>query len=152
MIHLKCTLKISSTSINDLFDGNIGDFLEQDTIVLNGIRRLLDSQFARLSSLEQIIMYWLAINRSWISIPDLVKDITPVVHQTKILKAIESLHRRSLVEKRSSKYTQQLMVMDYTKERLIEGITDESIDQKISLFNDDTLLKKAFKEHIAKIL
>ncbi|MEO0968209.1 MAG: NB-ARC domain-containing protein [Cyanobacteria bacterium J06639_18] len=145
-------LKISSTSINDLFDGKISDFLEQDTIVLNGIRRLLDSQFARLSSLEQIIMYWLAINRSWISIPDLVKDITPVVHQTKILKAIESLHRRSLVEKRSSKYTQQLMVMDYTKERLIEGITDESIDQKISLFNDDTLLKKAFKDHVAKIL
>ncbi len=101
---------------------------------------------------EQIIMYWLAINRSWISIPDLVKDITPVVHQKKILKAIESLHRRSLVEKRSSKYTQQLMIMDYSKELLIEGITDESINQKVSLFSDDTLLKKAFKDYVTKIL
>ncbi len=145
-------LKIASTSINDLFDGEIGDFLEQDTIVLNGIRRLLDSQFARLSSLEQIIMYWLAINRSWTSISDLVKDITPVVHKTNILKAIESLRRRSLVEKRSSKYTQQLMVMDYTRERLIEGITDESISQKISLFSNDRLLKQAFRDYVAKIL
>ena len=145
-------LKIASNSTNDLFDGEIGNFLEQDTIVLNGIRRLLDSQFARLSSLEQIIMYWLAINRSWTSICDLVKDITPVVHKTSILKAMESLCRRSLVEKRSSKYTQQLMVMEYIRERLIEEITDESISQKISLFNNDALLKQAFKDYAAKIL
>ena len=145
-------LKIASTSINDLFDGEIAHFLEQDTIVLNGIRRLLDSQFARLSLLEQIIMYWLAINRSWTSISDLVKDITPVVHKTSILKAMESLCRRSLVEKRSSKYTQQLMVMEYTRERLIEDITDESISHKISLFSNDRLLKQAFKDYIAKNL
>lgn len=145
-------LKIASTSINELFDGDIADFLEQDTIVLNGIRRLLDSQFARLSSLEQIIMYWLAINRGWTSISDLVQGITPVVHKTNILKGIESLCRRSLVEKRSSKYTQQSMVMEYTKERLIEGITEESISQKISLFSSDTLLKEAFKDYVAKIL
>lgn len=145
-------LKIASTSISDLFDGDIADFLEQDTIVLNGIRRLLDSQFARLSSLEQIIMYWLAINRSWTSISDLVKDITPVVYKTSILKAIESLCRRSIVEKRSGKYTQQLMVMEYTKERLIEGITEGSISQKISLFGCDTLLKEAFKDYVIKIL
>lgn len=145
-------LKIASASINDLFDGEIAHFLEQDTIVLNGIRRLLDSQFARLSSLEQIIMYWLTINRSWTSISDLVKDITPTVHKTSILKAMESLCRRSLVEQRSSKYTQQLMVMEYTKERLIEDIAEESVSQKISLFSNNILLKQTFKDYVSKIL
>jgi hypothetical protein len=46
-------LKIVATSIKDLFDGEIGKFLEQDTTVFNGIRRLLEEQFNRLSPLEQ---------------------------------------------------------------------------------------------------
>ena len=145
-------LKIASTSINDLFDGDIAHFLEQDTIVLNGIRHLLDSQFARLSSLEQIIMYCLAINRTWTSIPDIVNNITPNFHRTSILKAIESLCRRSLIEQRSSKYTQQSMVMEYTKERLRGKITDESISEKTSLFSSNTLLKNTFQDYVSKII
>lgn len=45
-------LKIISTSIRDLFEGNIGDFLACDTFLFNGVRRLLDEQFNRLSQLE----------------------------------------------------------------------------------------------------
>ena len=46
-------LKIVATSIQDLFDGDIAEFLDQKIAVFNGIRRLLDGQFNRLSALEQ---------------------------------------------------------------------------------------------------
>lgn len=52
-------LKIAVASILDLFDQDIVDFLNQHTVVFNGIRHLLDQQFARLDSLERQVMYWL---------------------------------------------------------------------------------------------
>ncbi|MEA5448638.1 hypothetical protein VB780_08685 [Leptolyngbya sp. CCNP1308] len=54
-------LNLVASTIQDLFDGDIAPFLAQETVVFNGIRRLLNQQFARLSGLEQTIMTWLAI-------------------------------------------------------------------------------------------
>ena len=118
-------LKIVATSIQELFEGEIGEFLAQDTAVFNGIQRLLDQQFNRLSSLEETIMYWLAINREWTKISELAADIFPVVSKPKLLEALESLRWRSLIEKQSGSYTQQPVVMEYVTERLIEQITRE---------------------------
>ncbi|MDJ0535602.1 MAG: WD40 repeat domain-containing protein, partial [Xenococcaceae cyanobacterium MO_207.B15] len=118
-------LKIVATSIQELFNGEIGEFLEQDTAVFNGIQRLLDQQFNRLSPLEKTIMYWLAINREWTKISELAADIVPSVSKPKLLEALESLRWRSLIEKQSGSYTQQPVVMEYITERLIEQITRE---------------------------
>jgi hypothetical protein len=59
-----------ATSIQSLFHGKIAAFLHTETPVFNGVRRLLDQQFERLSALEQTIMFWLAINREWTAIAD----------------------------------------------------------------------------------
>nr|MDJ0577749.1 NB-ARC domain-containing protein [Xenococcaceae cyanobacterium MO_234.B1] len=118
-------LKIVATSIQELFDGEIGVFLEQDTAVFNGIQKLLDQQLNRLSPLEQTIMYWLAINREWTKISELAADIVPSVSQPKLLEALESLRWRSLIEKQVGSYTQQPVVMEYVTERLIEQVTRE---------------------------
>ncbi|MFN6566995.1 hypothetical protein [Dendronalium sp. ChiSLP03b] len=92
-------LKIVATSICDLFDGKIKEFLEQETVVFNGIRRLLDQQCQRLFPLEESIMCWLAINREWTTISELQADIIPTVSKGEILEALESLSWRSLIEK-----------------------------------------------------
>ncbi|MDJ0596415.1 MAG: NB-ARC domain-containing protein [Pleurocapsa sp. MO_226.B13] len=118
-------LKIVATSIQELFDGEIGEFLEQDTVVFNGIQKLLDRQFDRLSPLEQAIVYWLAINREWTNISELAADIVPVVSKSKLLEALESLRWRSLIEKQSGSYTQQPVVMEYVTEHLIEQLVEE---------------------------
>ena len=118
-------LKIVATSIQELFDGEIGEFLEQDTAVFNGIQILLDQQFNRLSPLEQTIMYWLAINQEWTKISELAADIVPAVSKPKLLEALESLRWRSLIEKQVGSYTQQPVVMEYVTERLIEQVTRE---------------------------
>jgi WD40 repeat protein len=118
-------LKIVSTSIKDLFDGNIAEFLAQGTPVFNGIRRLLDQQFQRLSKLEKDLMYWIAINRDWVSIAQLQADFIPLISKPKLLETMESLVWRSLVEQSASGFTQQPVVMEYMTERLIEQVYEE---------------------------
>ena len=64
-------LKLVATTIQELFDGDIAEFLSQETIAFEGVRDLLDQHFNRLSELEQSVMYWLAINREPVSVQEL---------------------------------------------------------------------------------
>jgi WD40 repeat protein len=141
-------LKIIATTIVDLFGGDIATFLAEDTLIFNGIRRLLDSQFERLTALEQTVMYWLAINREWTSIAELQTDILPPVSKAKLLEALEGLSRRSLIEQQVNQYTQQPVVMEYVTERLTTKIVDELKDLKLSLFADYALIKTTVKDYI----
>ena len=118
-------LKIVATSIRDLFDGDIGEFLDQGTSIFNGIRRLLDQQFDRLSDLEQQVMYWLAVNREWVSVGQLYSDMMPTVSKANLLEVLENLDRRSLIEHSSLGFTQQPVVMEYATDRLIEQVFTE---------------------------
>jgi hypothetical protein len=56
-------LRIVAQTIAELFGGEIGPFLEEDTLVFGSIADLLDEQVTRLSTLEQTVLYWLAIVR-----------------------------------------------------------------------------------------
>jgi YD repeat-containing protein len=120
-------LKIVATSIRELFGGNIDAFVQEETTVFNGIRRLLDQQYQRLVPLEQQIMGWLAIDRDWVTIADLQADIVPAIPKQRLLETLESLARRSLIEQTQARFTQQPVVMEYVTERLIEQISDEII-------------------------
>ncbi|WP_019506832.1 NB-ARC domain-containing protein [Pleurocapsa sp. PCC 7319] len=144
-------LKIVATSIQDLFDGEIGEFLAQDTTVFNSIQKLLDQQFERLAPLEKTIMYWLAINREWTTIAELIEDIVPTVSRGDLLEALESLIWRSLIEKQAGSYTQQPVVMEYVTKRLIEQIYHEVIEASCSnlpLFYSHALLKTTVKDYV----
>jgi hypothetical protein len=134
-------LKIVATSIYDLFNGDIEEFLKQDTLIFNGIRRLLDEQFNRLSQLEQSIMYWLAINREWTSIADLRDDIVPCVSTAELLEALEGLNGRSLIETDSSYYTLQPLVMEYITNKLTKQMADELTTKELSFFIRYALIK-----------
>jgi WD40 repeat protein len=141
-------LKIVATSIRDLFEGSIAEFLKEDTFIFNGVRRLLDQQFARLSQLEQSIMYWLAINRDWTTVAELYEDIVPTASKAKLLESLESLSWRSLIEKRSRQYMQQPVIMEYIAEQLIEKIAAELQTCDLNLFVRHALLKTTQKEYI----
>jgi len=141
-------LKIVSTSIQDLFDGNISEFLAQDTPLFNGVRRLLDQQFNRLSPNEQTIMYWLAINREWTTVSELYEDICPPISRAKLLETLEALSWRNLIEKQSGSYTQQPVVMEYVSDRLTETIAEELLRKNFSLFINYALLKTNVKDYI----
>ncbi len=143
-------LKIVATSIQDLFGGDIAIFLAEDVTVFNSIQRLLKQQFERLSPLEKTIMYWLAINREWTTISELLEDIIPAVSKANLLEALESLIWRSLIEKQAGSYTQQPVVMEYLTERLIEEVTREiaQASSPLSLFCTNALIEATAKDYV----
>ncbi|MGP1384817.1 MAG: eIF2A-related protein [Thainema sp.] len=141
-------LKIVTSSIQDLFSGEIEPFLEQETILFNGIRRLLDQQFGRLSELEESVMYWLAINREWASITVLHEDIVPPVSRNHLLEALESLSWRSLIEKRAGSYTLQPVVMEYVTDALVERMSSEFISGDLVFCDRYALIKTTVKDYI----
>jgi WD40 repeat protein len=141
-------LKIVATSIQDLFKGDIGEFLKEDTFVFNGLRRLLDQQFHRLSALEQSIMYWLSINRDWISIAELQEDLVALPSKANLLEALESLKWRSFIESQAGRYTQQSVVMEYVTDQFIEKIVTELESANPSLLLSHALIKATVEEYV----
>jgi hypothetical protein len=147
-------LKIAATSMLDLFDGRISNFLQEGTTVFNGVRNLLDNQFQRLSSLEQEVMYWTCINREAVGAADLQRDIIPAVSKADLLESLESLTWRSLIEKgktaiaSSATFTQQPVVMEYMTNRLVEAICQEIKTGDINLLNRYALIKFTAKDYI----
>ena len=141
-------LKIVATTIQELFDGQISQFLEQGTIIFGDISDLLTQQFDRLSSLEQQIMFWLAINRDWMNLAELQADIVPAMSTRSQMEALESLQARSLIEKNATQFTQQPVVMEYIIERLIERVCQEINTDEIQWFNRYALIKAQAKDYI----
>ncbi|MEM8612926.1 MAG: BTAD domain-containing putative transcriptional regulator [Cyanobacteria bacterium P01_H01_bin.105] len=144
-------LKIVATSINSLFEGNIGLFLAEDTLLFNGAKQLLDQHFERLTSLETKLMVWLAINRDWTSIADLMTDIYPPCSKSQLLETLESLSWRSLIEQQGKTYTQQPVVMEYVTEHLITQISAELIEgivENLAFLDSYALIKTTTKDYI----
>ncbi|WP_424101238.1 NB-ARC domain-containing protein [Moorena producens] len=141
-------LKIVATTIYELFDGDVAQFLEEGTIVFGDISDLMDQQFNRLSTLEQQVMYWLTINREWVSFKELQRDIIPAVSFKHLLETLESLQLRSLIEKTSGKFTQQPVVMEYVSDRLIEQIFCEIQTGEIALLERCALIKAQAKDYL----
>jgi WD40 repeat protein len=141
-------LKIISTSIVEIFNGRITEFFEQSTTVFNGIRMLLERQFERLSSIEQQVMFWLAIDREWVSVGDLQTDLLPAVSTSQLLEALEYLQGRSLIEVQGGRFTQQPVVMEYAIDRLLVSVRAEICSQKPKLFLAYALMKAQSKDYV----
>jgi hypothetical protein len=130
-------LKIVATTVYDLFSNNIAEFLKEmkeASAAYGDIRTLLDTQFNRLSELEQHVMYRLALRREYISLTDIKSDVKnnakTLDAESKILEIIESLLRRSLIEKErnTNRFGQQSVVMEYIIDRYIEQATYDISD------------------------
>lgn len=147
-------LKIISTTIKDLFNNSIADFFAQPAIIFGGIRELIEGQFNRLSELEQSVMYWLVINREPVTIAELSLDIVSLNSQPKLIEALESLIRRSLIEKSRDVisgtliFTLQNVVMEYVTDKLKEKVISEINQGKFELFNSHALIKATVNDYI----
>jgi WD40 repeat protein len=141
-------LKIVATTIQELFNGDINQFLAQGIVVFGDICDLLEQQFNRLSIFERHIMYWLAINREWVSLGELAEDIVPSPNHKALLDALASLQRRSLIENTSAQFTQQPVVMEYVIDKFIDEVSQELIRGAITLFHTHALLKASSKDYL----
>ena len=150
-------LKIVATTIRELFNGNVADFLRQNTAIFGDIRELLDEQFNRSIAIEKKMMYWLAINREPITLAQIEEDLVGSISQFELLEGIESLSRRCLIdrieknvmiEKAQVCFTLQSVVMEYVTSRLIDNVCREIKDCNLKLFRFHALMKATAKDYI----
>jgi WD40 repeat protein/DNA-binding XRE family transcriptional regulator len=115
-------LKIVAETIIDLLGGVIGAFLADRAVIFGSITDLLNEQFARLSALEQSVLYWLTIQRESVTLDELLSLLVSPLPRVQLLEAVEGLHRRSLLErgKRAGSFTLQSVVLEYVTTVLIE--------------------------------
>ncbi|WP_026732412.1 NB-ARC domain-containing protein [Fischerella sp. PCC 9605] len=144
-------IKSIATAIQELFGGDIHEFLQQDTLIDGDIRAILDTQFHRLSGLEKQIMYWLALHPNSVSLQQIQTGILPRVSQRSILEAIELLQRRSLIERQASRFYQIPVLMEYIIETLIEENFQLSQQQAGSSLIAHTYLETQLKNYIKDI-
>jgi hypothetical protein len=90
-------LNTVAAAIQDLFNGNISDFLSYDSLVLGDLEYLLHQHFQRLSDSEKKVMSWLENQNKAVEISK--KPALLELSPSEFLKAVESLRRRLLIEK-----------------------------------------------------
>jgi len=146
-------IKLVATTIQELFGGNISEFIEQGTVVFGDIRAILDQQFHRLSQVEKYLLYWLSFHPNFVSVRQLQKDtvlpgLSPLMSQRLILEAMELLQRRSLIERQGFRFSLSPVLIEYLVERLIEENLNLTQHKDSYLFMSQTILAENLKKFI----
>lgn len=147
-------LKLVATATQELFNGTIASlfkYAQQEVLVFEHIRELLEGQFNRLSAVEQELIYWMAISREPVSLAELEKDIVTVASKRKLLEAMNSLLIRSLIEKDGEYFWVQPIVMEYVTQRLVEQSYSEIETQQIEHLRSHTLVKAQAKNYVREL-
>lgn len=121
-------LKLISTSVRGLFDGDLVEFrklLVQGLSVSDGVDDLLDQQFSRLSLPEKELMYWLASQHETLTYAQLVNLLLSSVARSELPRTLERLKRRSLLEDDRGRFGLQPMVAEHATRRLIQELCQE---------------------------
>lgn len=123
-------LKVIATLIQEVFNGDVASFLNQNTLVLGDrLRELLGQQVERLSELETEVLYWLALVPEPLSLSQVSANLLFPPTQSQLLEVLAALERRSLIEKMTGEteayYMLQPLVMKYVMEKSIEQALDE---------------------------
>ncbi|WP_190804841.1 NB-ARC domain-containing protein [Leptolyngbya sp. FACHB-261] len=120
-------LKLVATAVRESFGGRLGEFLcymRQGMEVLEDVEALVGQQFERLSEAEQATLCWLAVNQKNMTL-SMLKEEVPARIKRYLPRALNSLLRRSLIEKRENGFFLQPLVMDYVLERLNQQVCQE---------------------------
>jgi hypothetical protein len=75
-------------------------------------------------------------------------DIVSLIQQAKLLDALESLARRSLIEKTASLFTLQSVIAQYITSRFVELVCQEIVSQNIELFKCYALIQATAKDYV----
>lgn len=141
-------LQIAAETIRELFDGDIGDFLNQEPILFGGINDLLAQQLARLSPLEEEIMFWLAVEREPVTAQQLAGSLVRRPAQADVLAALHALRQRFLVERAQGGFTLQNVVLEYFSATLIDQAAAEIRAGSTRLLHTYALLKATAKSYV----
>src|SRR5207248_981329 len=143
-------LNIVAETIADLFGGQIDQFLSGGAHIFGSIAELLEEHFARLSSLEQAVLFWLAIMREPVTLEELLAVLVAPLPRVQVLEAVDGLRRRSLIEQgqRAGSFTLQSVVLEYVTSRLVTMASQEIEQERLSLLLQHGLSQAQAKEYV----
>ena len=122
--------KIVAMTIKDFFNGHVSQFLEATALFVDDtLTYLLEQQFERLTSSEEDVMYWLAIIEQQIGIFQLKQQFFESLSLSEYLNNLDSLERRSLIEKTTTGSEAMLqlqpLIKKYVTQQLVQQVTQE---------------------------
>ncbi|MGL6344534.1 MAG: NB-ARC domain-containing protein [Waterburya sp.] len=91
-------LKIVATLINELFNGDVAQFLRQNTLFLGDLQFILHQQYQRLGNNEKNILNTIAETDQPLSLQQLTVQYATQLRCSEIMDCLNSLKRRSLLE------------------------------------------------------
>jgi WD40 repeat protein/DNA-binding XRE family transcriptional regulator len=147
-------LKVVGETIRELFDGNLGAFLDETgaSSVFGGIRRLLAEQVERTSPPGQQVLRMLAVSREPVALGTLLEGLSPRRGRGVLLDALQGLRRRSLVERAetpgSAAITLQSVMLEYVTDRLVEAVADEIVRGQPDLLVEQPVIQARAKEYV----
>ncbi|XGV96578.1 MAG: NB-ARC domain-containing protein [Leptolyngbya sp. BL-A-14] len=144
-------LKMVAAATQELFNGRIAEILhyvQQGLAVFDDIRDLLQRQFDRLSEIEQEMFFWLAINREPLSLSELGEDVITTAAKRKLPDAMQSLLRRSLIEREGERFFLQPVVLEYATEQFVQFVSNEIATQTPTRLRTHALMKAQAKDYV----
>jgi NB-ARC domain len=126
-------LKIVASTIKDLFDGNISEFLAQNTLIYGDVANILDQQFEQLSAIEKKVLYWLALHHRLVPLYGLREQLIPGMSKRQQIEAYEKLQRRSLITKTATIWTTTPILREYILEKLTEQVCEEMSSKDLAV-------------------
>ncbi len=146
-------LKIVAAGIQEMLGGDLClllPHLQTSLLQFTNINDVLSRQLERISPAEQIVLYWLMVNRIPVSLEILAADIYPmaVAQLPQLLQAMQALKRRSLVEQSEAGWYLQPVVMEFITAHIIAHVTTEICTAQPKILCHTALLKSQSQNYI----
>ncbi len=143
-------LKIASSSVRDLFGGDLAAFLREAPVTLHTLNQLLGNQFEHLTALERDILFWLAIERDPVNLNSLRRDFLLDIPNQEILSALLSLLQRSLIERSDQGAVFSLLpvLLEFVTDRLVANVVEQVAGLNFDMLSKYALVKSQSIDHI----
>jgi WD40 repeat protein/DNA-binding XRE family transcriptional regulator len=143
-------LQVVGEVIATVFSHDIDAFLAAGEAVFGDIRRLLETQFSRLSPTERTVLYWLAVEREPVDFSTLAANVGSATPRHNLLEALDALERRCLLESsaRAATFTLQPVVLEHATEELISVSCAEIKSREPRILLTHALIKAESLEYV----
>jgi WD40 repeat protein/DNA-binding SARP family transcriptional activator len=146
-------LMLIAETILDLFDGDVGTFLQEEAPIFDDIRDVLDQQYIRLAPLERALLFTLAIERQPMSEAAIWQAFAHTNAKRQVLEALRSLQRRSLLENynlahEGTAFGLQNVVTEYLTDVLVTQVCNEVEKEAPLLLHSHPLVKVQAPEYV----
>ncbi|MBL8057235.1 MAG: helix-turn-helix domain-containing protein [Anaerolineales bacterium] len=143
-------LKIASATVRDLFGGDLPAFLREAPVTLHTLQQLLGNQFEHLSVLERDILFWLAIERDPVALPELRRNFLLDIPSHEILSGLTSLLQRAMIERQDQGAAFFLLpvLLEFVTDRLVSLLAEQLLQQNLETLAQYPLVKSQSSDQI----